>query len=256
MSALALILSIICSVCSYFATRACSFVQIEGRLNNNEPSSQVNPENNELRYGIGLFRLRDFNLSGGKYGVGIFSSYEDRLTSEWTCSSYSSKMIGNAYFDGAFKASRAFAIMANVCIGIGMLCLLASCCVEFKPKATKFLGCLFGAGGLFQLLTLTFLASSVCDVYRSCTLSTGVYSAIISTILALLTALLTCKIPAKDEYTTLAPTVAVAVALPEPGTKTVMATVIPDSTKNITETIVNADGSWTVTEAVARPEKA
>jgi hypothetical protein len=32
-------------------------------------------------------------------------------------------------------------------------------------------------------------------------------------------------------------------------------TVMPNGTKNITETIMNADGSRTVTETVARPEK-
>ena len=121
----------------------------------------------------------------------------------------------------------------------------------------KFLGCLIGAGSLFQLLTLTLFASSVCDEFRSCKLSTGVYFAIISTILALLTAILTCKIPAKDKDTTFdgVPAPIVAVALPRPGTKTVTETVMPDGTKSIPETTVNADGSQTVTKSVIQLEK-
>jgi hypothetical protein len=77
--------------------------------------------------------------------------------------------------------------------------------------------------------------------------------AIISMTLSFATALLVFTIPpAKDIAFEGAPPIA---ALPEPGTKTVMETVMPDGTKNITETIVNADGSRTVTETVVRHEK-
>jgi hypothetical protein len=222
MSALALILSILCFICSYFATTACSYVQIEGALYSVPPYGMRGDRDS----GVGLFRHEAYMYWG-------------------SCSSYSSDMMDNAsYFDGAFKASRAFGIMANVCIGIGMICFMVSCCVEFSPKAMTFLGFLFAAGSLFQLLTFSLFASSVCEDYTSCQLSTGAYFAIVSTILALLTAVLTCKIPAKDNATTFdgAPAHIVATALPVPGTKTVTETVMPDGTKNITETTMNADG--------------
>jgi hypothetical protein len=234
MSIIAMILSIISYICTILASQLCFFVQIEGVLFDFPP------------YGLG-------STSGGKHGVGIFS-YEDRLTSEWTCSSYSSDMIDNAsYFDGAFKTARAFAVMSNVCIGIGMICLIASACLEFTPKAMKFLGLLLGAGSLFELLTFSFFASSVCDEFQSCSFYVGSGFAIISMTLTFVTALLVCTIPpATDTALECLPPL---VAPPEPGTKTVMETVMPDGTRNITETTVNADGSQTVTKTVVRPEK-
>jgi hypothetical protein len=234
MSIIAMTLSIISYICTIIASQLCFFVQIEGVLFDFPP------------YGLR-------SSSGGKYGVGIFS-YEDRLTSEWTCSSYSSDMIDNAsYFDGAFKTARVFAVMSNVCIGIGMICLIASACVEFTPKAMTFLGFLLGAGSIFELLTFSFFASSVCNEFQSCSFSVGSGFAIISMTLSFVTTLVVCTIPpAKDTTFEGAPSI---VARPEPGTKTVMETVMPDGTKKITETTVNADGSQTVAETVVRPEK-
>jgi hypothetical protein len=230
MSALALIISILCFICSYFATTACSYVQIEGALYSVPPYGMRGDRDS----GVGLFRHEAYMYWG-------------------SCSSYSSDMMDNAsYFDGAFKASRAFGLMANVCIGFGMICLMVRCCVEFNPKAMKFLGFLFAAGSLFQLLTFSLFASSVCEDYTSCQISTGAYFAIVSTILALLTAVLTCTIPPANDTLEGSPP---NVALPEPGTKTITETVMPDGTKNITETTVNADGSQTVTKSVIQPEK-
>jgi hypothetical protein len=232
-SIIAMILSIISYIFTISASNLCFFVQIEGVLFDFPP------------YGLR-------SASGGSYGVGLFS-YEDRLASEWTCSAYSNNMIDNAsYFDSAFKTARAFAVMSNVCIGIGMICLIISSCVEFTPNAMKFLGFLLGAGSLFELLTFSFFASSVCDEFQSCSFYVGAGFAIVSMTLSFITALLTCIIPpANDTLEGLPPIVAVS----EPGTKTVMEVVMPDGTKNITETTVNADGSQTVTKTVVRPEK-
>jgi hypothetical protein len=230
-----MILSITSFIFTILASNLCFYVQIEGVLFDLPP------------YGLPSSR-------GGKNGVGIFS-YEDRLGSEWTCSAYSNDMIDNAsYFDGAFKAARAFAVMSNVCIGIGMICLIVSGCVEFTPNAMKFLGFLLGAGSFFELLTFSFFASSVCDEFESCHFYVGAGFAIISMTLSFFTALLTCKIPPAKE-TIFGDVPAPIVALPLPGTKTVMETILPDGTKNITETTVNADGSKTVSETVVRPEK-
>jgi hypothetical protein len=233
LSALALILSILGFICSFFATIACSYVHIEGVLYDVPPYGRNNT--NGDTYDVGLFRHQDYSF----------------------CSFYSSDMIDNAsYFDGAFKTARAFAVMSTVCIGIGMICLIVSSRVAFTPKALKFVGFLLGNGSLCGLLTFSLFASSLCDEFTSCQRSTGANFAIASTILALLAAVLTCNIPAKDKETTFEPVpiVAIARAPPEPGTKTVMETIMPDGTKNSTETIVNADGSYTVTKSVIQPE--
>jgi hypothetical protein len=130
-----------------------------------------------------------------------------------------------------------------------MICLIASGCLEFTPNAMQFLGCLFVVGSVFELLTFSFFASSVCDEFQSCSFSVGSGFAIISVTLSFATALLVFMIPPAKED---APPI---VALPGPGTKTVTETVTPDDTKTITETTVNADGSQTVTETVVQPEK-
>jgi hypothetical protein len=235
-SVFAMILSIVSYICHILASNLCSYVQVNGVLFDFPP------------YG-----LSSSGRGGAKYGVGLFS-YEDQFESEYTCTAYSSNMIDNAsYFDAAFKTARAFAIMANVFVGVGMICLCISACVEFTPTAMKLLGFLFGAGSLFELLTFSFFASSVCDDFGSCHFYVGASFSIISTTLSFITALVTLKIPPAKE-TTFEGVPAPILALPEAGTKTVTETYTPDGTKKITETMVNADGTQTVTETVVLPE--
>jgi hypothetical protein len=229
-----MILSIVSYICHIIASNLCSYVQVNGALFDFPP------------YGSSGF-------GGEKYGVGLFS-YEDQFESDWTCSAYSREMIDDAsYFDAGFKTARAFAIMSNVFVGVGMICLMVSACVEFTPKGMKLLGFLFGAGSLCELLTFSFFASSVCDDFGSCHFHVGAGFAIIGMTLSFVTALVTLKIPPAKE-TTFEGVPAPKVALPEAGTKTVTETDLPDGTKKITETIVNADGSQTVTETVVLPE--
>jgi hypothetical protein len=263
MSIAALLLSMISSITSIVATIACSYVQIDGRLSDTQPYRSPAGDG-KYGAGVGFFRYEDasfsfssffdddyWSTSNGSFDNDDFWSTSNGSFDVTTCTTYSSDMMDNApYFDGAFKAARAFAIMSNVCIGIGMLCLMSSCCVELPPKVVKSLGFLFGAGSLFQLLTFSVFASSVCNEFQ-CELSTGAFFAIVSMIFSFLTAIVTCKISPATDIGVPANTL----ALPEASPTTVTETVMPDGTKKIIETTVNADGSKTVSETVVRPEK-
>jgi uncharacterized membrane protein YgdD (TMEM256/DUF423 family) len=226
MSGWAVVLSVFCFVSSFFAARASSFVRIQGILSNESPYGDRGAS-----YGAGLFRFYRGNGGDG------FFSLKDMVPKS---SGYSRDLIDNAsYFDGAFKASRAFNIMANICIVIGMICFVGSCCVELKPKTIKYLGYLFAVASIFHLLTFSLYASSLCEEFQPCRFGGGSFCAILAMILALVTAVLAFRIEAR--------------ALPKP--KTVTEPVMADGTKKITEITLNVDGSQTVTETVIRPEK-
>jgi hypothetical protein len=245
MSGWALVVSILCFICSWFATRACAFVKIYGRLSKESPYGERGPPH----YGVGLFRCDRGSGGGDGFAPGDLVPQ---------CTHYTRDLIDNAsYFDGAFKASRAFSIMANICIFVGMICFMGSCCVEFKPKTMKSLGYLFAAASIFHLLTFSLYASSLCDEFKYCRFAGGSAFAILSMILALVTAVLAFRIRPKDPETPL-PARFAARALPTTKPKTVTETVMPDDTKKITEITVNVDGSQTVTETyirLIRPEE-
>lgn len=182
-------------------------------------------------------------------GVGLFSFEDPSFGSDFSCTSYSSRVVDN--FDSGFKAARAFGVMAYICIGIGMILTIMAACMEFSPAALKGTGMLFMLGSIFALITFSVFSSficggSVCDFYA------GAGLVIVTMFLAVFAGLVCFKLPPAKEPTQ--DMTMPAQETPAPGTETTTEVVMPDGTKKITKTTVNADGSKTVEETVTDKE--
>jgi len=213
------------------ATWTCNYFQIDGYLTATSPYYA--------------------DADGERRGVGLFS-YEsiDPNTGAWVCYRYSRDQLqGSGFLDGPFKAAMAMGIIANICIGVTMILMLAIGCVSFTPVGLKVAGyaCLFGS--FCMLMTFVAFGSDLTNSPYNGTFHTGAGVAIGAVILSLITGVLVVMLPPATD-----PFEGEPAPRPfEPGTETVTETKMPDGTKKITKTRVNPDGSQTVEETVIRP---
>jgi len=187
-------------------------------------------------------------------GFGLFS-YEDGFEEKdnkfnWVCYAYSQDQLDN--LDSTFKAARAIAVAANAMIGLSMIFLLLTCCVQFSPVALKLIGALVIAGGFFQAITFIVFQSELCSDPFECQFYLGAGICIAASATALITGFVTVCLPRGVEP--FLSEVGGPVNEPfEPGTVTETETIMPGGTTKITRTTVNQDGSKTIEETVYDP---
>ena len=205
---------------------------------------------------IGLFSYQEF----AEYGSG-------GTTGNFACVSYTSSQKKD-FFDGAIKAARAFAILANVTIGAGVLALLIASCAYFEIVLLRGCGWLFISGSVFAMLTLVFLASTALgnDPFNA-SIWWGAGLAILSSLTALVTGLITIQLPESeyepDDAAPSRPAMQGETKVLEdpneaeqarpmrPGTETTTETILEDGRRKYTTTKWNKNGTKTVTETFA-----
>lgn len=175
----------------------------------------------ETRLGLGLWRYQTFTLrNGGLYIENSCSGYDDDLVE----------------VDSAWKASRAFGIMALVIGGVNLLYLYWQVCCCYRSKdgsnvggattQASILGGIFIVASFYQGLTLFFLRSSICTggggnkfqqqlglslqpaevIYdERCALSTGANMGIASTICWFVAGVVACTTNPQKECDTSQP---------------------------------------------------
>ena len=208
---------------------------------------------------VGLFSYQEF----AEYGSG-------GTTGNFACVSYTSGQKKD-FFDGAIKAARGFAILANISIGAGVLALLIASCAYFEIVLLRGCGWLFISGSVFAMWTLVFLASTALgDDPLNASMWWGGGLAILASLTALATGLLTIRLP-ESEYEPDAEEARPAmqgdtkvkakdVEEPEevekarpmrPGTETTTETILDDGRRKYTTTKWNKNGTKTITETFA-----
>jgi hypothetical protein len=152
--------------------------------------------------------------------------------------------------------------MAGCISGIVMLVLLFTSCFEFPGQVFKLMGaCMFFAS-LCLCFTFLFYGSKFCDTF-SCDFIVGSYTAVLAIIACVITGCLVshvgpARVSLKDPdavgCTTNPIDAPQAIAYSyAPGTTTTTETVMPDGTRTITNTTINADGSEHIEETVVTP---
>lgn len=167
----------------------------------------------------------------------IYSSYEE-----------------NFFVDSKWRASRAMAVIANLCGGIAMVIAITLSCTSVAKMWLHIAAFLSFCAGFFQCLVFIYFSSDACDRY-SCQFSQGAGVAVGAAVAYLLNMCVWLKIPMyegndDDRFTPAAAVPATNAQDPPPGSVQVTVTDMPDGTKKTTRTVVNADGSKTVTETI------
>jgi hypothetical protein len=183
----------------------------------------------------------------GRQGVGLFSYEAPGSDGGWYCFAYTEDEIEETpWLDASFVAARVMGTIANVCVGVPMLMMLVIGCVRFNLIVIKSLGALELLGSVCMMLTLVIFSSALAKAPFYGDFYQGPALAITSSIVGFVAGLVILKIPeAVDELANQPPPQAF-----QPGTVTTTETDMPDGTKKIIKTIVNPDGSQTVTETV------
>ena len=206
---------------------------------------------------IGLFSFQEF----AEYGSGGTSG-------NFACVPYSSSQKKD-FFDGPMKTARAFAVMANLSIGAGLVALLIASCAYFEIVLLRGCGWFFISGSVFAMLTLIFLASSALgDDPTNASIWWGAGLAIVASLTALIAGLLTIKLPESeyepddtapsrpeiygDTKVNLNDVEEVEQARPmRPRTETTTETILADGRRKYTTTKWNKNGTKSVTETIA-----
>ena len=217
--------------------------------------------------GASLTSVGPVIAQGYEAGWGIYS-FEDATPLQqrqpdqynFTCWYYTQEQVDA--MDTPFRASRVFAMMGNILIGISMICMIIASCVAYTKSALLGISAMLFFGSICAALTFIFYASStICGQY-GCKFGIGSGLVIVASVFAALTAMLVARLPVNESpFRPNERPVAPAQASPaeaqpqafEPGTQTITETVMPDGTKKITKTTVNSDGSRTVEETVEKP---
>lgn len=209
----------------------------------------------------------------------------------FNCLSYSSEQL-DSLLDTPWKAARSFAILANISNGFTMILLIAASCVSYSPHALKAFACLAFSGSVFLWLTFTLFASKLSDSPYNGSFYVGGGMAVIGALCSIVTGLLIIQIlppGSSGNYTVSPPSQGTAPAgsavaasagvttgrnFPAPkrvqdppekapdadlevvqsGTETITETILPDGSRKIVKTTVNADGSAVVTETIVKQE--
>jgi hypothetical protein len=243
-SILALLLALITVAFSYSASGGCFYVQVGASLTTAGPV--IAPG---VSAGWGLYSFEDATPLAGTYNT---------TDANYTCYAYTSEQIDE--MDSPFRAARIFAMFGNGFLAISMFLLLISSCMQFNQGGLLAIVTMLLMGGTFYCLTFIFYASNlICGQY-GCDFSIGSGLAIGAILFAFLTAAIVSKLPGgesspfrEDEAPMPASQQSQSQSQPQafaPGTQTITETIMPDGTKKITKTTVNANGSKTVEETV------
>jgi hypothetical protein len=245
----ALILALITVVFSYSASGGCYFVQVGASLTTAGPV--IAPG---VSAGWGLLSFEDATALSNST-----NATSDDV--DYACYVYTEEQLDE--MDAPFRAARIFAMFGNGFLAISMFLLLISSCMQFNQGGLLAIVTMLLIGGTFYCLTFIFYASNlICGQY-GCEFQIGSGLAIGAILFAFITAAVVAKLPADSrgpfregeapmpvqqqhqQQSQLQASQAYA-----PGTQTISETVMPDGTKKITKTTVNADGSKTVEETV------
>jgi hypothetical protein len=180
----------------------------------------------------------------GQAGIGLFSYEGLGSDGQSYCFAYTQQQM-QSFWDGPFITGYAFAILANMCLGIALLLLFFVCCFDFGRCMISSIGCLSLFGGLFMALTFVSYASFITKPPFNATFSTASGLAIGTVFAAFITSLLIGSAPPAEP-----PLEQTGVPAFAPGTVTTTETILPNGSKKIVKTTVNPDGSQTVTETV------
>jgi hypothetical protein len=125
----------------------------------------------------------------------------------FVCVKYSPTQV-EFFLDAPWKAARAFAIIANICSGMTLLCLLVSSCVAYPPIALQGLAGLSFFSGVSVILTFLLFASVVGDAPFNGSFYYGGAMTIIGCISCFITAMLLLQIqpPSSHNYVVREPT--------------------------------------------------
>jgi hypothetical protein len=234
----AMILAIITCAFSYSASGGCYYAQVGASLTTAGPV--IAPGTTA---GWGLYSFEDATPLDS-LGSGV----------NYTCYAYTQEQIDE--MDAPFVSARLFAMFGNGFLAISMFLLMIASCMQFNQGALWAIMTMLMIGGTFYTLTFLFYASNkICGQY-GCTFSIGSGLAIGAILFAFITAAMVFKLPSNSSPFGVneapmggASGRQVQQQQPQafaPGTQTITETVMPDGTKKITKTTVNADGSKTV----------
>jgi hypothetical protein len=214
----------------------------------------------------------EIGLMEGRVGFGMFS--RDGLRSELPWSHHQSdhsyysddhficvpyrQAEKDALFDAAWRAGGAMAIISSILGFLAMVLALSATCIQFEPAFFKALGVLLMASGLFSALSFVWFVTDVCSKY-DCEYSVEAGLTTGACIFFLISGICSMFItpPSRGECASNYPSDVAPMEGPEmvpvagqPGTVTVTEMEMPDGTKKIVKTTVNADMSKTVEETV------
>ena len=222
------IAALVLAICGYllgvFANNSCFFASVD------------------LQDATGL----DFSGSQN-FGFGLWT--RENATQDY-CEIYTSNEE-NLFVDASWIAARFMAVIANICGGITMIVAICLSCVSIPQLFLKCTAVLSFSAGLFECLTFVFFSSDACATFN-CQFDRGAGFAVGASVVYMLNTCILLKIPpyqgrGDDQF------VPPASNDPPPGSVQVTVTDLPDGTKKTTRTVVNADGSRTVTETIERP---
>ena len=192
----------------------------------------------------------------GSVGWGIWSR-EDPGNQEYYCSAYTSTEE-TLLVDGKWRASRAMAVIANICGVVCMIICICLSCVSIPKMFLKVTSLLSFTAGFFQCLVFIWFSSDACRQY-SCQFSRGAGLVVGAATIYMLNTCIIMRIPLyegrDDDIRFTAATPVNQQANPPPGSTQVTVEVMSDGTKKTTRTVVNADGSRTVTETIEHPAR-
>lgn len=184
-------------------------------------------------------------------GWGLWARYDP---GEYYCVYYSSSEE-SLLLDGKWSASRAMAVIANICGGVTMIIAICLSCVSIPQMFLKLTAFLSFCAGFFQCLVFIYFSSDACRQF-SCQFSRGAGLAVGAAIVYAINTCVLLKVPmyeGDDDDARFTPAAATRVNQAPPGSVQVTVEVMPDGTKKTVRTVVNADGSRTVTETIEHP---
>jgi hypothetical protein len=165
-------------------------------------------------------------LTGDTAHYALFN-YEDKFDEEEEFYRYTRDQLD--LMGAGLKAARVFGSLATALIGISTILLVATSCVEYKQAVLKGIGIMLLLGSMFDVLTFTIFASTVCSDPYSCDFYGGAWMPIVAMAVSFVAGVVTLQIKPSSPVTE---------------TETTM----PDGTANIIMTKVNADESNAVEE--------
>lgn len=192
---------------------------------------------------IGLFGYEQYSIgSSGK---------------DYKCTAYSTDQR-DELLDGPFKAARAFAVIANVLIGAGMVGLLVLSCAYVEIFIVKTFGWLLIAGSICETMTFLVVASDIADSPFNASIWWGAVLTVFSSLAALLAGVVTLTLPRSDEQPREDDMPATKVCPPSgqkerkmpPGTEITKSEILPDGRTKYITTKWNKNGSTTVQEMI------
>lgn len=191
-------------------------------------------------------------LLEGTVGFGMFlregtleewqSWADDDSFSSLYCVEYSNSEKSNLW-DAAWKSGFAMAIISTVIASIAAIAAFTTTCRTYEPIFFKGLGLSLIVSGVFSALSFVWLATDLCYTYY-CEYSIGAGMTTGACILFFCSGLCAMFVrPSLPVYN-----YDVGQPFPAPGTVTIVETVMPDGTRLIRKTTVNADASTSVEE--------